>query len=404
MEGVDVQAKQKPFDFRLSQYGRATESIQPPQPYLADKVANTRYERVEDGVVYLYRYKDIIRINRHPKVLGIGGRGPAFGAPMPLIPLEIDGEDHAKWRRVLDPMFAPRQVASLEDVVRTLTRELIDGFAADGVVEMYSKFCVPLPCLTFLRLFGAPTEDLDFFLDCKERMLRPSGDTPEKNQEIMQAAGIRLMDYFNQLLARRRAEPPRDDVLGTLMTATIDGQPISDLDLMNIIVLLMFAGLDTVTSSLSLMIDWLARHSDQRRRVVADPALIPGLVEELLRYESPVPVGTRYPIEDIDLGDGLVIKAGEAILASWATANLDPAAHEDPLTINIDRPRHQHIAFASGTHRCLGSNLARLELRLAIEELHSRISEYQILTGEQVHYVNLPVRAAEYLPLKFATD
>lgn len=394
-----METKLEPFDFRLSEYGRLTEHAHPPQPLLVDKVTDLRYERAENGVIYLYRHEDIIKINRHPKILGVGGRGPAFGVPMPLIPLEIDGEDHAKWRRILDPMFTPRQVARLEVAIRELAGELVDGFIDEDIVDITERFCVPLPCLTFLRMFGAPVEDIDFFIAFMKDMLHPTGTTSDENQEIMAAAGMRCVGYFTEHIAKRRAESPRDDVLGILMAAEIDGQPLNDMDLMNIILLLMFAGLDTVTSSLTLMLDWLARNPDQRARVVADPTLIRGLVEELLRYESPVPVGTRYPTEDIDLGDGLVIKAGEAILASWATANLDPSVHENPGVINIDRTRHQHIAFASGTHRCLGSNLARLELKLAIEELHRRIPNYEIAPGDEVRYVNLPVRSAEYLPL-----
>ncbi|MGD1257135.1 cytochrome P450 [Mycobacterium seoulense] len=396
-----METKLEPFDFRLSEYGKATEYVQPPQPYLAQKVADLRYERVEEGVVYLYRHDDIIKINRHPKVLGVGGRGPAFGVPMPLIPLEIDGDDHAKWRRILDPMFTPKQVARLEDAVRRLAGELVDGFAGDDIVDITQRYCVPLPCLTFLQLFGAPTKDLDFFLQFMKDILHPTGKTAEENQEIGAAAGMRLVTYFTEHLANRRATEPRDDVLGILLETEIDGERLNDMELMNIITLMMFAGLDTVTSSLSLMLDWLARHPDERARVIADTSLIRGLVEELLRYESPVPVGTRYPTEDVDLGDGLVIKAGEAILASWATANLDASVHDDPLRINIDRPRHQHIAFASGTHRCLGSNLARMELKIAIEELHKRLPHYELAPGEDVRYVNLPVRSAEYLPLKF---
>jgi cytochrome P450 len=399
-----LQTTQEPFDFRLSNYARITEPMASPQEYLADKVATTRYERSEDGVVYLYRADDIIKINRHPNVLGVGGRGSAFGTPMPLIPLEIDGSDHVKWRRILDPLFAPKQVALLEDSVRALTGELIDGFAGDDVVDMYAKLCVPLPCITFLRLFGAPEEDLDFFLKFKDDMIHPEGDTPEELQAVMMAAGAKIMEYFANLLSQRRAEPYRDDVLGHLLTAEVDGELLTDIELMNVMILLMFAGLDTVTSSLSCMVSYLAQHPEERRRVVADPSLIRGLVEELLRYESPVPVGTRYPTEDVDLGDGLVIKAGEAILASWAAANLDPNVHEDPTRINIDRTRHVHIAFASGTHRCLGSHLARLEMRVALEELHKRIPEYSVQEGEEIRYVNVPVRAAEYLPIQIGAQ
>jgi cytochrome P450 len=160
----------------------------------------------------------------------------------------------------------------------------------------------------------------------------------------------------------------------------------------------MFAGLDTVTASMSCIFSWLARHPEQRDRLVANPELIRAAVEELLRYESPVPAGTRYATEDIDLG-GELIRAGEAIHAIWSAANVDPWQIENPLVANFDRPRQTHMVFASGTHRCLGSHLARLELRLAVEEFHRRFPEYHITEGDEPRYDNIAVRMASYLPV-----
>ena len=387
------------FDTRLSGLMSTVREMSSPQRVYHEK-AGIRFERV-DGAVHLYRHGDIVAINRHPAILGNGGRGGNMGADLPLIPLDIDGEEHAKWRRLLDPMFAPKQVRLLEDAVRSLARELVDGFAAKGEVELYSQFCVPLPCLTFLRLVGAPVEDLDFFLEFKDGVIHPQGDTLEEMDANMRAAGAKLYAYFGEYLARRRAEEPRQDVIGSLLAAEIDGVPLTDDELLNIMFLLMFAGLDTVTASLSCLFAWLAAHPDERRRIVRDPALIPAAVEELMRFESPVPSGTRYATADIDLGDGLVIKDGEAIHAVWAAANVDEEAFPDPLEVNIDRARHTHIAFASGTHRCLGSHLARLELRLALEEFHRRIPEYAPAPDRPVVYDNVAVRMAKQLPLTF---
>lgn len=387
------------YDTRLSALMLAVREMPSPQQVYMDR-AKLRFERT-DGAVLLYRHSDIITINRHPAVLGTGGRGGAFATDMPLIPLEIDGPAHATWRRLLDPLFAPKQVKLLEDAIRGLARELITGFIAKGEVELFSEFCVPLPGLTFLRLVGAPVEDLDFFLDFKEGVIHPKGDTIEEMDANMQAAGAKLYGYFAEYLARRRAEEPRDDVIGTLLTAEVDGTPLSDSDLLNILFLFMFAGLDTVTSSMSCMFAWLAQHPQERRLIAEDSSLIPGTVEELLRFESPVPSGVRYATEDIDLGDGLVVKAGEAMHAVWAAANVDPEMVSDPLHVDIHRARHTHIAFASGTHRCLGSHLARLELRLALEEFHKLIPEYEIAAEETVVYENVAVRMAKYLPLTF---
>ena len=365
-----------------------------------EKAKNVRAEYI-DGALHLYRHNDILRVNRHPAVLGNGGRGGSFGHDARLIPLEIDGEDHKKWRRLLDPMFAPKQVARLEAQIRQLAGELIDGFLVAGKAELFSDFCTPLPSLTFLRLVGAPIEDLEFFLEFKEGVIHPQGETSEEIDANMAAAGGKLVEYFAGFLTQKRKDADKhDDVIANLITAQIGGEPLPDLDLINILFLLMFAGLDTVTSSMSCIYAWLGQHPVERERLAADPALIPAAIEELMRYESPVPSGMRYAEEEIDLGDGLVIKSGEDMNAFWAAANVDPTFYDDPLTVDFNRGRRDHMVFASGTHRCLGSHLARLELRLATEELLKRIPDYTA-DAEALVYDNIAVRAVTNLPVSF---
>ena len=175
-----------------------------------------------------------------------------------MIPLEIDGDDHKKWRKLLDPIFGPKQMAPLEAQIRQLAGELIDKFASRGEAEFSEEFCVPLPSLTFLRLVGAPVEDLDFFLDFKQGVIHPEGDTVEEMDANMAVAGGKLLAYFVTFLAKRRAETEQqNDVIAVLLRSEVDGQPIAELDLLNILFLLMFAGLDTVTASLSCIVAWL---------------------------------------------------------------------------------------------------------------------------------------------------
>ena len=389
------------FDPRIAPFAQSTKTMSTPQTVYYDKAKNVRAERIE-GVVHLYRYADIVAINRHPAVTGTGGRGGSFGNAGALIPLEIDGSEHKKWRRLLDPMFAPKQVARLEDSVRQLAAELIDNFASEGKADLAKEFCVPLPCLTFLRLLGAPVEDLDFFLEFKDGVIHPQGETLEEMDANMAVAGGKLLEYFAAFLAKRRAETePADDIIATLLRSEVEGQPLTDLELLNILFLFMFAGLDTVTSSMSCTFAWLAQHPEERQRLVEDKSLIPSAVEEIMRYESPVPSGMRYADqEDIDLGDGLIIRKGEAMHPIWAAANVDPNAFEDPLTVDFGR-RPNHIVFASGLHRCLGSHLARLEMRLAVEELLARIPDYTVAPGEDLVYDNISVRNVTYLPIAF---
>jgi cytochrome P450 len=389
------------FDPRIAPFAQSTRNMANPQTVYYDKAKNVRAERIE-GIVHLYRMADIVAINRHPAVTGTGGRGGSFGNDAALIPLEIDGAEHKKWRRLLDPMFAPKQVARLEHSVRALAAELIDRFASTGKADLAKDFCVPLPCLTFLRLLGAPVEDLDFFLEFKDGVIHPQGDTLEEVNANMAIAGGKLLEYFATFLAKRRAETePADDIIATLLRSEVEGQPLTDLELLNILFLFMFAGLDTVTSSMSCTFAWLAQHPAERQRLVEDKSLIPAAVEEIMRYESPVPSGMRYADqEDIDLGDGLIIHKGEAMHPIWAAANIDPNAFEDPMTVDFGR-RPNHIVFASGLHRCLGSHLARLEMRLAVEELLARIPEYAVAPGEELVYDNISVRNVTYLPISF---
>jgi cytochrome P450 len=243
------------FDPRLTELTQSVKNMATPQTVYHDKAKNVRAQRI-DGIVHLYRHDDIIAINRHPAIRGNGGRGATFG-DAPLIPLEIDGADHKKWRRLLDPLFAPKQIAGLEAAVRALAAELLDRVLPAGTAELHDDFCVPLPCLTFLRFIGAPTEDLDFFLEFKNGVLHPAGDTAEEMHANVGIAGARLVEYFSTFLAQRREDANHhDDVIAALIRSAVDGEPISDTDLLNILFLLMFAGLDTVTASLSCILGW----------------------------------------------------------------------------------------------------------------------------------------------------
>ncbi|ORW94506.1 cytochrome [Mycobacterium szulgai] len=385
------------FVTRLAPLTLAVKNMAGPQSVYHEKAKEVRAERVQPGVITLYRRDDLVRVNRHPAVLGAGGRGGNFGNDNPLIPLEIDGEDHKKWRRLLDPLFAPKQMTRLEGLVRKRAAELVEGFAGEPAAELYEAYCIPLPCLTFLEFLGAPAEDLEFFIGFKDGVLHPQGNTREQIRASQASAGAALFDYFAGFLGQRRADGAvGDDVLSVLLRARIDDQPLSDAELLNIIYLLMFAGLDTVTASMSCLLAWLGQHPYERRRLAEEPASIPRAIEELMRYESPAPSSIRYATADIDLGDGLTIRAGEAIHVSWAAANVDPTAYPDPLRVDFDRGRFHHLAFGSGVHRCLGSHLARLELRVALEEFLARIPDYTVDTDGLV-YDNVSVRTVQQL-------
>ena len=251
-----------PYDVRIYGLVPTLRTEATPQTVYYDKAKSVRAERF-DGGLHLYRVDDIRRINSHPAVLGTGGRGPMLSGGAPLIPLDIDGQEHKKWRRLLDPMFSPKNVLLLEDRVRSLAADLLEPIAPAGRSELYQEFCVPLPCLTFLRLIGAPLEDLDFLLEFSQGIVHPEGDTAEEVNANMAAAGAKILEYFVGFLAdKRRNAEHEDDIIANLIKSEVDGQPLAEADLINIVFLLMFAGLDTVTSSLSCMFNYLGQNPE----------------------------------------------------------------------------------------------------------------------------------------------
>jgi cytochrome P450 len=366
------------------------------QPELVRALETTPIVR-DGSSVTVMRMADVVDITHRPEVRSTPVGPDAFlGAPEALIPLQIDGEAHRNYRRLLDPLFAPRAVARLEEQVRRLADGLIDRFAYRGTVEFYEEFCVPLPCTIFLELLGLPLSDLEFLLWFKDGVIRPRDDAHRAE------ASSRMVEYLYRVLDERDAENGvRDDLIGGFMSAEVDGQRLSREEVMNIIFVLVFAGLDTVSASLSCFVAWFARNPDARQRVIADPALLPHAIEELLRYESPVPAVARFAIEDFDI-DGEPIHAGDSLQLLLCVANLDSAAIPDPLTVDFDRGAKSHIDFGTGVHRCLGSHLARMELRVALEALHARVSDYAIDPDQPpVFHNDGGVRTVEPLHLVF---
>ena len=355
-----------------------------------------------DGNHIVGAAKSVDILTRSHHVRGSGAVGNTQSAERPLIPLDIDRPEHTKYRKLLDPIFAAKVIAPLETDVRALADELVDAFIDRGHADIYDEFCAILPSTIFLRLMGIPLDHLDYFLKNKDDLLRDvKGETVDQREARYKAAGARCYSYFNGVLDERDASgTPGDDLLGRFITAEVDGHSLTRENILDICFLLMIAGLDTVAASLSCIIAWLARHPEERRRVVANPDMWPDAIEELMRWETPVPMGSRTPTVDTQIGD-TVVEAGTQVAVLWASANLDPKKFKDPLTVDLSRRPNPHYSFASGFHRCLGSHLARMELRAALDQFHQRIPDYELTPGAELKYEALPVRLARPLPLSW---
>ena len=310
-----------------------------PQPLYAEVARQTPF-RTDDGMVYLTRMADVTSALKQREVRS---GGEAMGSHRPLIPLNIDGPEHTKYRRLLDPLFAPKRVATFEPVVHALADELIDAFIDDGQVELFGAFCDPLPSRVFLGILGLPQSDVGFLQEFKEAAIRPRGTTPEAALAYQEEKTQGMYAYLNAELDRREAlADSGDDVIGWFLQTEVEGDRLTRENILDIVYLLVIAGLDTVASSLSCLIAWLAQHPEEQERVVSDPALLPRVIEELMRFESPVPMASRTAVADIHV-NGKEVKAGDMLVVIWSAANLDPDVFDHPLDVDFDREKIPHV-------------------------------------------------------------
>jgi cytochrome P450 len=347
------------------------------------------------------RYDDVVWALRHPEIFSSKMEiQMALGTERPMIPQQIDPPAQTRYRKLLDPHFSRRKMEAFAEPIRDHANQLIDAFIDAGECEFDEAFAIPLPCTAFLHLLGLPIEDLDLFLELKDGIIRPHKQrgelSMEEATEVRVETGRRIYEYFERTLDERE-KSPRDDLLSSLLTAEIEGEKLSRNEILDICFLLILAGLDTVTATLGCNMAYLASNPDERRRIVGTPSLIPGAVEELLRWETPVTAVPRLVKQDVSIG-GMEIKAGELATLLLGAANVDEDHFRGAAQVDFERDRNIHTAFGVGPHRCLGSHLARMELRVAMEEWHRRIPEYQIKPGERPRY-SPGIREVLYLPL-----
>jgi cytochrome P450 len=316
-----------------------------------------------------------------------------LGNVRPMIPLNVDPPQHSNYRKLLDPLFAPRRMDEQEEDITRRVNGFIDTFIDNGECNFTEEFAELFPSSVFLGLLGLPEDEMRMFIRLRDGILHSEKidpgaiDDPEKRSKVQRATGQEIYEYFGTLVDER-VKHPTNDIVSRFLAAEIDGEKLTKEDILDICFLFLIAGLDTVSDSLTCFYAFLATHPEHRQLIVDDPSIIPAAVEELLRWESPVPGGVpRVAIEDTELPNGDKVAAGTAIVVSYGAANVDPSSWPDGFDVRFDREANPHIAFGGGVHRCLGSHLARRELRVTLREWHRRIPEYRIKPGhEQLEY------------------
>ncbi|MET0954067.1 MAG: cytochrome P450 [Aeromicrobium sp.] len=304
---------------------------------------------------------------------------PAFGQKK-QIPIELDGPVHAQYRKLLDPLFSPNKVKAMEDQVRQVAVDLVNGFAAKGTVDLVPEFAFPFPGSVFLSVMGWPLEDAEMMNEWVHAFLHGvPGGTEEETLAARINASEKSRAYIQAIVDDRRATP-REDITSVIVAADFDGEPISDSDLSDLFILMMMAGLDTTASVIAQSMLYFARHPKKWDEMFADPDDLDDAIEELLRWTSPA-VPTRNVDADLVEIGGLELPKGERIHCPLAAANRDPKYYPDPDEVIFDREPHPHLTFSLGSHRCIGLHLARQELRIAFEELRRVMPTFTLSPG-----------------------
>jgi hypothetical protein len=343
------------------------------------------------GFWALFGYDDISSVARDPGRFSSaqGITIPHHGFPMSLPPIETDPPQHMQLRGPLLDRFSPGAVGRLEGVLRQSVVGLIATFAGRGEADLAQELTVPLPGIAVTHLLAIPEEDRARCHEWTTALIRE----PE-NMEAISAA----FAYFYELYQDRSANP-RDDIPSLIIGISVDGRPISEQEFLCFISTLVMAGLDTTANAGANMLKLLAERPDLRAQLIAEPGRIPQAVEELLRYITPLPALARVTTEPVEI-NGVEISAGERVQMVFIAGNHDPDEFECPEEIRFDRSPNRHLAFSAGPHRCLGAHLARLELRILLEEVLRLIPGYQVVEGGVARYAGI-TRGISALPVTF---
>ncbi len=375
----------------------------PSQPDFQDRIYDVyrtlrdrhpAYRNEEQGWWALSRFADVRAAANDPQTFSSEGHSMAVGL-LPHIQM-MDPPRHDRLRSLVSVAFTPRRMSEMEPRVREIARELIDGFAARGRCDLLRDFARHLPSRVIGELIGVPPERRETFLHWTEAMVEVNAG--ESQAETIFAPARNIYAEFAKLLEERRAER-RDDLMSALLDAEIEGERLSQEELLGFCFVLIVAGNDTTTNLIANGAVLLAHEPEQRCRLAADPSLIPGAVEEMLRCESPAQALPRRVTRDVEL-HGRTLPAGSEVKLVWEAANRDEREFEDPDRFDVTRDIKRQLAFGQGVHFCLGSNLARLEARVAFEELLGRLSAYE-LASEPRWLTSIWARAHAAVPVRF---
>ncbi|MHB1582886.1 MAG: cytochrome P450 [Acidimicrobiales bacterium] len=349
---------------------------------------------VYGGFFVLTRYEDIETAARNHQTFSSRSLLiPDVGLMPKSPPLDLDPPAHTQFRQVLLPYFSPGRAQKLEPITRSAAAELVESFAGRGHCDVARDFAKHVPIAVLSHVLGVEARDEALFSTWTD-LIVSGGPDPE----VSARANVEIREYFARLIEQRRKEP-KDDLVTFLVNAQLGDEPMSTEDQLGVAALLLVAGIDTTWCMLGNALWWLAQHPSARRRLADEPDIWPSAVEELLRRFAPVSV-VRILTEDAAI-DGAVLSADDHVLLPFPAANLDPEAFADPFALQLDRTPNRHLAFGAGVHRCVGAHLARMELRVGLQEFLRHIPDFELDGDDPVSWKPGQIRGPNRLMLRW---
>ena len=329
------------------------------------------------------KYEDVVNISKDPQRFSSARGGtniqdypPEDLSVIQLLMLNMDPPQHGKFRRLARQGFTPRMVAQLEPRVRTVTNEILDKVAFDGSCDFVTKIAAELPLQVIAELMGIPVDDRALLFDWSNRLIGFDDPEFQNSPADGKIAATEMWMYANQL-GESRKNKEGDDLVTVLVNASVDGEQLTEMEFDSFFLLLAVAGNETTRNLISGGMLALIEHPEQRARLLKDPSLIPSAVEEMLRWVTPVMYFRRTATRDTELR-GQKIKENDKVVMYYPSANRDESVFVDGDRFDVGRTPNEHVAFGTGEHFCLGTSLARLEIRVLFEELLRRLPDIEL--------------------------
>ena len=349
-----------------------------------------------EGFWVVTSYEDVLRVAQDWATFSSAEGLTVPRAPISVrnLPVEVDPPLHRVYKRLINAYFTPAAVEPWEPHTRALASRLLDAFIADGRCEFMADFARQYPARSFFEFaLNAPEEEID-----RVAYMASKSSIPNDPEAAECWAG--LSRWISGFVEQRRSQPPRDDVVDGVLNAEIEGRPITDEEIVGVVQLLILGGLETTAGALGLAMIRFCRQPEIPALLRRRPDLIATSIEELLRLDGPFIAIARTATRDTELG-GRRIRQGEKVIIYWAAADRDEAEFPEPDSFALDRRHNRHLAFGAGPHRCAGSNLARMNMRIALAEIVERLQDIRLQDGAEIHYHTTFTRAPLAVPITF---